>query len=135
LGAEGPSSANLDRIQIIKGWAKNGQSFEKIYDVAWSGDRTPDPATGKVPPIGSTVDISKGIYKDTIGAAELKTLWTDPDFDPSVDVFYYARVLEIPTPRWSTIDAANLHVVPPRVVPLTVQDRAWSSPIWYTPTA
>jgi hypothetical protein len=88
LGAEGPSSANLDRIQIIKGWAKNGQSFEKIYDVAWSGDRTPDPATGKVPPIGSTVDISKGIYKDTIGAAELKILWTDPDFDPSVDVFY-----------------------------------------------
>jgi hypothetical protein len=130
-----PSSANLDRIQIVKGWAKNGQSFEKTYDVAWSGDRKPDPATGKLPPMGSTVDISKGTYENTIGAAELKTVWTDPDFDPSLDAFYYARALLIPTPRWTTIQAAQLHVVPPDVVPLTVQDRAWSSPIWYTPNA
>jgi hypothetical protein len=96
-----PSGPNLDRIQIVKGWAKNGQSFEKIYDVAWAGDRKPDPATGKVPAIGSTVDIAKGTYEDTIGAAELKTVWTDPDFDPSLDAFYYARVLLIPTPRWA----------------------------------
>jgi hypothetical protein len=130
-----PSSANLDRIQIVKGWARNGQSFEKIYDVAWSGNRKPDPITGKVPPIRSTVDISKGTYKNTIGSTELKTVWTDPDFDPGLDAFYYARVLLIPTPRWTTIQAAQLGVVPPDVVPLTVQDRAWSSPIWYTPTA
>jgi hypothetical protein len=123
------SGPNLDRIQIVKGWAKNGQSFEKIYDVAWAGDRRPDPVTGQVPPIGSTVDIAKGTYEDTIGAAELKTVWTDPDFDPSLDAFYYARVLLIPIPRWTTIQSAQLHIVPPSVVPLTVQDRDWSSPI------
>jgi hypothetical protein len=133
--ARDPSSANLDRIQIVKGWAKNGQTFEKIYDVAWSGNRKPDPVTGKVPPIGSTVNISKGTYKNTIGSRELKTVWTDPDFDQSLDAFYYARVLLIPTPRWTTIQAAQLGMVPPNVVPLTVQDRAWSSPIWYTPNA
>ncbi len=129
-----PSSANLDRIQIIKGWAKNGQTFEKIYDVAWSDNRKPDPVSGKVPKIGSTVNISKGTYKNTIGSTELKTVWTDPDFDPGLDAFYYARVLLIPTPRWTTIQAAQLGVVPPDVVPLTVQDRAWSSPIWYAPS-
>lgn len=130
-----PTGPNLDRIQIIKGWAKNGQSFEKIYDAVWAGARKPDPATGKLPPIGSTVDISKGTYKNTIGVAALEGTWIDPDFDPSLDAFYYARVLAIPAPRWTTIDAAKLHVTPPTVVPLTVQDRAWSSPIWYTPTA
>jgi hypothetical protein len=130
-----PTGPNLDRIQIVKGWAKNGQSSEKIYDVAWAGTRRSDPVTGKVPAIGSTVDISKGTYTNTIGAAELKSVWTDPDFDPSLDAFYYARVMVIPAPRWTTIDAAKLHVTPPGVVPLTVQDRAWSSPIWYTPTA
>lgn len=130
-----PTAANLDRIQIIKGWAKNGQSFEKIYDVAWSGNRKPDPATGKVPAVHSTVDISKGTYQNTAGSKELKTVWTDPDFDPTLDAFYYARALLIPTPRWTTIQAAQLGMVPPSVVPLTVQDRAWSSPIWYTPDA
>jgi Protein of unknown function (DUF3604) len=130
-----PDSGNLDRIQIIKGWAKNGQTFEKIYDVAWAGDRRPDPVTGKVPPIGSTVDIMKATYTNTIGAAELKTVWTDPEFDPALDAFYYARVLEIPTPRWTTIQAAQLGQVPPSVVAATVQERAWSSPIWHTPTA
>lgn len=125
---------NLDRIQIIKGWAKNGQSFEKIYDVVWSGNRQLDPATGKLPPVGNTVDISKGTYQNTIGSKELKTVWKDPDFDPSLDAFYYARSLLIPTPRWTTIQAVQLGVVPPDVVPLTVQDRAWSSPIWYTPS-
>jgi len=130
-----PTGPNLDRIQIVKGWAKNGQSFEKIHDVAWAGARKPDPAMGKLPAIGSTVDIAKGAYKNTIGAAELKSVWTDPDFDPSLDAFYYARVLAIPTPRWTTIEAAKLQVTTPHVVPLTVQDRVWSSPIWYTPTA
>lgn len=130
-----PTAANLDRIQIIKGWAKNGQSFEKIYDVVWSGDRKPNPATGKVPRIRNTVDISKGTYQNTVGAKDLQTVWTDPDFDPTVDAFYYARALLIPTPRWTTVQAAELGIVPPRVVPLTVQDRAWSSPIWYAPDA
>jgi hypothetical protein len=98
---------NLDRIQIIKGWTKNGQTFEKIHDVAWSGDRQPDPATGKIPPVGSTVDVSKATYTNTIGATELKKVWVDPDFDPTQHAFYYARVLQIPTPRWSTYDAAQ----------------------------
>ena len=129
-----PSSGNLDRIQIVKGWAKNGQSFEKIYDVVWAGDRKPDFVTGKVPPIGSTVDIANATYTNTIGNVELKSVWTDPDFDPGVDAFYYARALEIPTPRWTTIQAKQLEIIPPETVPATVQERAWSSPIWYTPT-
>ena len=108
-----PESGNLDRIQVVKGWAKNGQTFEKIYDVVWAGDRQPDPITGKLPPMGSTVDIMKATYTNTIGAAELKTVWTDPNFDASLDAFYYARVLEIPTPRWTTIQAAELGQVPP----------------------
>jgi hypothetical protein len=130
-----PASANLDRIQIVKGWSKNGQTFEKIYDVAWSGKRTPDPATGKVPPIGSTVDLTKATYTNTIGAVELKTVWTDPDFDASLDAFYYARVLEIPTPRWTTIQARALGMMPPDGFHTTIQERAWSSPIWFSPTA
>ncbi|SED70948.1 Protein of unknown function [Rhizobiales bacterium GAS188] len=129
-----PTSGNLDRVQIIKGWTKSGQSFEKVFDVAWAGDREPDKWTGVVPPIGSTVDIEKGTYANSIGAVELKTVWTDPEFDPSVPAFYYARVLEIPTPRWTTIQAAQLGIAPPDVVAATIQERAWSSPIWYTPT-
>ena len=129
-----PDDANLDRIQIIKGWTKNGQIFERIYDVAWSGHRTPDPETGKVPSVGSSVDISNASYTDSIGSVELKTTWTDPDFDPSVHAFYYARVLQIPTPRWSTYDAKELGETPPARVSATVQERAWTSPIWYTPT-
>jgi Protein of unknown function (DUF3604) len=130
-----PTSGNLDRIQIIKGWTKNGQSFEKIFDVVWSGDRNPDKWTGRVPAIQSTVDIDNATYTNTVGSAELKTVWTDPEFDPSLHAFYYARVLEIPTPRWTTIQAHQLGIAPPDVVPSTVQERAWSSPIWYTPSA
>jgi hypothetical protein len=130
-----PSSGNLDRIQIVKGWTKSGQSFEKIYDVAWAGDREPDKWTGVVPPIGSSVDIEKATYTNTIGAVELKTVWSDPEFDASVPAFYYARVLEIPTPRWTTIQAALVGIAPPDVVPATIQERAWTSPIWYTPSA
>jgi hypothetical protein len=129
-----PTSGNLDRIQIVKGWTKSGQSFEKVFDVAWAGDREPDKWTGVVPPIGSTVDIEKATYTNSIGAVELKTVWTDPEFDASVPAFYYARVLEIPTPRWTTIQAAQLGIAPPSLVPATVQERAWSSPIWYSPT-
>lgn len=130
-----PSSANLDRIQIVKGWSKSGQSFEKIYDVAWSGDRTRNDVTGAVTPVGNTVNIAEASYTNTIGAVQLKTTWTDPDFDPALDAFYYARVLEIPTPRWTTIQAKELGIAPPEIVPATIQERAWSSPIWYTPTA
>jgi hypothetical protein len=129
-----PSSGNLDRVQIVKGWSKSGQSFEKIFDVAWSGDRKPDFITGKVPPVGSTVDLQNASYTNDIGSVELKTAWTDPEFDPAVDAFYYVRTLEIPTPRWTTIQAKELGIVPPQNVPATVQERAWSSPIWYTPT-
>src|SRR5271165_1789153 len=130
-----PGSGNLDRIQIIKGWTKSGQSFEKIFDVVWAGDRKPDKFTGVVGPIGSTVNIADATYMNTIGSVELKTVWSDPEFDPSLHAFYYARVLEIPTPRWTTIQAAKLGIAPPDVVPATQQERAWSSPIWYTPTA
>jgi hypothetical protein len=102
-----PTSGNLDRIQIVKGWTKSGQSFEKIFDVAWMDDCKPDLA-GKIPPIRSTVDIANASYSNSIGAVELKSVWTDPEFDPSQDAFYYARVLEIPTPRWTTIQAKEL---------------------------
>jgi hypothetical protein len=130
-----PTAGNLDRIQIVKGWTKHGQSFEKVYDVVWAGNREADKSTGKVPAIASTVDIEKATYTNDVGAVELKTVWTDPDFEPSLHAFYYARVLEIPTPRWSTIQARQLGMAPPDVVPATQQERAWSSPIWYTPTS
>ena len=129
-----PSDGNLDRIQIIKGWTKSGQIFEKIYDVAWSGDRKPDPVTGKVPAVGDTVDVKNATYTNSIGGVELKKVWRDPAFDPSLHAFYYARVLQIPTPRWTTYDAKKLGVPPPSWVSATVQERAWTSPIWYTPT-
>ena len=130
-----PTSGNLDRIQIIKGWTKNGQSFEKIFDVIWSGDRKANKWTGRVPAIQSTVDLEKATYSNTVGSTELKTVWTDPEFDASLHAFYYARVLEIPTPRWTLIQAVKAGVPPPDMVPLTGQERAWSSPIWYTPSA
>jgi hypothetical protein len=130
-----PTSGNLDRIQIVKGWSKSGQSFEKVFDVVWAGERKADKWTGIVPPIGTTVDVENATYTNTIGAVELKTVWTDPEFDPAVDAFYYARVLEIPTPRWTTIQAKQLGIAPPDMVPPSIQERAWTSPIWYTPTA
>ncbi len=111
-----PTSGNLDRIQVVKGWSKSGQSFEKIFDVVWSGDRKPDVVTGKVPAVGSTVDLANATYTNTIGSTELKTVWTDPEFDPSLHAFYYARALEIPTPRWTTIQAHQLGVPIPDVV-------------------
>ena len=129
-----PTSGNLDRVQIVKGWSRDGQAFEKVYDVVWAGDRQPDYITGKVPAIESTVNLAAATYKNSVGKAELKAVWRDPDFDPALDAFYYARVLEIPTPRWTTIQAKELNIIPPANVPATVQERAWSSPIWYTPS-
>ncbi len=139
-----PDDANLDRIQIVKGWTRNGQIFEKIYDVAWSARKGPNAAPvsdalvrqgkAELPRVGNTVDINTATYTNAIGAVELKTVWTDPDFDPGQHAFYYARVLQIPTPRWTTYDAKKLGVPPPNNVPATVQDRAWTSPIWYAPS-
>ena len=128
-----PESGNLDRIQIVKGWQVRGHGREQVYDVVWSDGRKPDPETGKLPPVGNTVDIKKATYKNTIGDSQLMTVWTDPDFDPTLHAVYYVRVLEIPTPRWSTYDAKTLGIDPPAGAPATIQERAWSSPIWYTP--
>src|SRR5262245_47289521 len=133
--AKDPTSGNLDRIQIVKGWSQSGQSFEKIYDVAWAGDRKPSKLTGIVPPIENTVNIENATYQNSVGAVELKTVWTDPSFEPGLHAFYYARVIEIPTPRWTTIQAKEIGVMPPDVVPPTLQERAWSSPIWYAPSS
>ena len=128
-----PIGGNLDRIQIVKGWLDNdGKTQEKVYDVVWSGDRKPG-SDGKVPPVGNTVDAKKANWTNTIGASELGTVWTDPDFDPSVKAFYYARVIEIPTPRWSTYDAVRFGIDTPEGVPTSTQERAYTSPIWYTP--
>ena len=128
-----PDSGNLDRVQIIKGWYQKGLPREKVYDVTWSDNRKPSPETGKLPPVGNTVDIKKATYTNDIGDTQLSAVWTDPDFDPSQHAVYYVRVLEIPTPRWTTYDAAKLGVEPPEGVAATIQERAWSSPIWYTP--
>jgi hypothetical protein len=128
-----PIGANLDRIQIIKGWLDaRGQTHEKIYDVAWSGNRKPD-AKGKLPPVGDTVDVPNATYTNTIGATELIKVWKDPEFDPSQRAFYYVRVLEIPTPRWTAYDAKYFGIKMPPEVPMKFQERAYTSPIWYTP--
>jgi len=134
MAIKDPKSGNLDRIQIVKGWLDgSGKQHEKVYDVAWSGDRAPDPKSGKLPPVGDTVDAATAEYTNSIGAAELSTAWTDPDFNPSERAFYYVRVLEIPTPRWSTRDAVRLGIPIPKGLPVSIQERAWTSPIWYTP--
>ena len=125
--------ANLDRIQIVKCWTTRGMLFEKVYDLAASDGRTPGPH-GALPPVGNTVDITQATYRNDIGATELSAAWTDPDFDPSLPCVYYARILEIPTPRWSTYDAVKHGKQLPDSVPATVQQRAWTSPIWYTPS-
>ena len=128
-----PDGANLDRIQIVKGWVdKTGESHEKIFNVALSDGRKPG-RNGKVKPLGSTVDVKTATYYNTIGEPQLGTVWTDPDFDPGQRAFYYARVIEIPTPRWTTYEVARFGVSIPDDVPLTLQERAYTSPIWYTP--
>lgn len=129
-----PLSGNLDRVQMVKGWVDaKGEAHEKVYDTVWSGKRRPG-ADGKVPAVGNTVDIRTGMYTNTIGAVQLATVWKDPDFKPGEAAFYYVRVLEIPTPRHSLFDAIALGIdVKETKQPATIQERAFSSPIWYTP--
>ena len=125
--------ANIDRIQVVKGWMdKNGKTHEKVYDIAWSGDRKIG-KKGKLPPVGNTVDVKNANWTNTIGASELATVWTDPDFNPAQSAFYYTRVIEIPTPRWSTYDAHRFGIPVPKGAPTSTQERAYTSPIWYSP--
>ncbi len=128
-----PNTGNLDRVQIVKVWLDGDDYKEKVFDVAWSGARKPDPATGKVPAVGNTVDPHTATYKNTIGAGQLGAVWRDPEFKAGTPAVYYARVLEIPTPRWTTILAAKRGLPIPTHGPTTIQERAWSSPIWYEP--
>ena len=126
--------ANLDRIQVIKGWLDAaGKTHEKVYDVAWSGNRKVDPATGKLPPVGNTVNVAEASYSNSIGAPYLTAHWKDPAFDPGQRAFYYVRVLEIPTPRWTTFDAKIFGVKLPTDVPASIQERAYTTPVWYGP--
>jgi hypothetical protein len=128
-----PDGANLDRVQVVKVWLDGGDYREKVFDVALSGGRKVDPKTGRAPSVGTTVDIAKGTYSNTIGAAQLRAVWRDPQFDPRTPAVYYLRAIEIPTPRWSTLLAAKRGLPVPTTAPATIQERAWSSPIWYTP--
>jgi hypothetical protein len=128
-----PIGANLDRIQIVKGWMDSaGELHEKVYDVVWSDERKAD-AKGKLPSVGNTVDLEAANWTNTIGASELGTVWTDPDFDPKEKAFYYARVIEIPTPRWVLYDKVRLDADIPKGAKLVHQERAYTSPIWYAP--
>jgi Protein of unknown function (DUF3604) len=128
-----PLSGNLDRIQIIKGWIDSKDKLhEKVYDVAWSDNRKPD-ANGKLPSVGNTVDIANASWTNTIGEPELITVWKDPGFDATQSAFYYARVIEIPTPRWTAHEAEYYKIKMPKEVPMTTTERAYTSPIWYTP--
>ena len=130
-----PIGANLDRIQIIKGWLDaKGDVHEKVYDVVWGdADKRQPGANGTLPPVGNTVDVDNAIWTNTIGDPELITVWKDPDFDAQQRAFYYARVLEIPTPRWTAYDAKRFGVKPLPGTTMTLQERAYTSPIWYTP--
>jgi hypothetical protein len=129
-----PIGANLDRVQVVKGWLDaKGDTHERVYDVVWGGDRKADAKTGKLPPVGDTVDVPNATYTNTIGASELIKVWKDPEFDASQRAFYYVRVLEIPTPRWTAYDAKYFGIKMPPEVPMEGQERAYTSPIWYTP--
>ena len=135
MASKDPLGANLDRIQIVKGWVDNqGNTHDKVFDVVWSGERSPG-FNGKLPRVGNTVDVKTGTYLNTIGDVQLGTVWQDPEFDPSVRALYYARVLEIPTPRWTTYDAVRAGLPLLDTVAATISERAWSSPIWYTPVS
>ncbi|HEY8569197.1 DUF3604 domain-containing protein [Microbulbifer sp.] len=126
------AGANLDRIQVVKGWVENGEQHEAIFDVALSDGRSVGD-DGKVPPVGNTVDPDTATYTNDIGDSQLTAVWRDDSFKPDQYAFYYVRVLEIPTPRWSTYDAKALGRKPREDLPVSIQERAWSSPIWYTP--
>jgi len=128
-----PDGANLDRIQVVKGWMDDsGETHEIVFDVAWSDDRVVD-ANGKLPPVGNTVNVEDASFTNAIGEPILFGYWKDPDFDPEERAFYYVRVLEIPTPRWTVFDAKFFGVDLPEDVPTAIQERAYTSPIWYTP--
>ncbi|MEH6607824.1 MAG: DUF3604 domain-containing protein [Halioglobus sp.] len=132
--AKDPDGANLDRVQIVKGWLdEKGELQEQVYDVAYSGDRSIDTETGKLADVGNTVDIKNASYTNTIGSPLLSSVWRDPDFDAQERAFYYARVIEIPTPRWPVYDAKYFDFELPEEVPVINRDRAYTSPIWYTP--
>jgi hypothetical protein len=129
-----PIGANLDRIQIVKGWLdEDGKTQERVYDVAVSDGREIDAEGRCKTPVGNTVDLEAANWTNTIGASELATVWTDPDFDPNQKAFYYARVIEIPTPRWTAYEARRFGITMPPEVPMTTQERAYTSPIWYSP--
>ena len=130
-----PYSGNLDRVQVVKGWLdKSGKTHEKVYDVVWSDAHKRRPgADGKLPAVGNTVDVKNATWTNTIGDPELITVWTDPHFDPKQSAFYYARVIEIPTPRWTAYDAKRYGVTMPAEVEMITTERAYTSPIWYTP--
>jgi hypothetical protein len=129
-----PIGANLDRIQIVKGWLDaKGELHEQVFDVAWSDNRKPDPKTGKLPSVGSTVDVANATWTNSIGAPELITVWKDPGFDPAQRAFYYARVIEIPTPRWTAYDVKRYGNTPLPGTRMTITERAYTAPIWYTP--
>jgi hypothetical protein len=128
-----PEGANLDRVQVVKGWVgADGKTYEKIFDVKWAGDRKPGP-NGKLPAIAGTVDLKTATYTNSVGAAELTALWTDPAFDPKARAVYYVRALEIPTPRWTAYDQVRFKETMSPKVQQVHQERAFTSPIWYTP--
>lgn len=129
-----PMGGNLDRLQMVKGWRDSeGELHEKVYDIAWSDKRIQNPNTGKLPPVGNTVNIQEATWTNTIGDVQLSAVWQDPDFDTEEHAFYYVRVLEIPTPRWTAYDAKRFGVTMGEEVPMTTQERAYTSPIWYMP--
>jgi hypothetical protein len=130
-----PIGANLDRIQIIKGWMDaKGELHEKVYDVVWGdADKRSPGANGRLPAVGDTVDLETATWTNTIGDPELITVWKDPDFDARQRAFYYARVMEIPTPRWTAYDAVRYGVQPLPGTKMKTAERAYTSPIWYTP--
>jgi hypothetical protein len=128
-----PRSAGLQRLQVVKGWVENGKGRERLYDVACSDGLTPDPATHRCGDNGADVDLATCAITEGKGAGELRAVWSDPDFDASQRAFYYLRVLENATCRWSTWDAIRAGVEPRQDLSPTIQERAWSSPIWYVP--
>jgi len=134
IALKDPIFGNLDRVQMVKGWRdQKGELHEKVYDIAWSDNRKPDPKTGKLPPVGNTVNVAEATWTNTIGDTQLTTVWQDPDFNRKEQAFYYVRVLEIPTPRWTAYDAKRFGIKMGKEVPMTNQERAYTSPIWYIP--